>query len=268
MKKFLLPLILLISLVVFAEPATQTGITIDTTTSELVIRLDSLEEQVHSLQSENETLKIELSEVQGDVSEKRSLDASVVESLNSIPDQLKGISSKIDNQSDFWITGANVVLAVIALISFIGTVANNNKEKKHRESLFTPEIQIDFADGFSHTPGELSQPTEIVIKNNNEYDIMIKSFTLTIFSLSQKIEINSLNPKQEDSKDIDKIIVTKMRKKIPLISSKSIEKYNEKANIEITLEIKTKYFPQKTMLFEYDCVYEPDYLEIFLKNKK
>lgn len=126
-KYLLLPLILLVSLVVFANPATHTGITIDTNISEMASDIRFLKEQVQSLQSENEALKIELSEVQVDVSESRPLDTSVVHILN-------GVNTLISNQEKEnaktaiaveslnewnWFKDLPVILALIANIALV-----------------------------------------------------------------------------------------------------------------------------------------------------
>ncbi len=204
MKTLLLPLILLVSLVVFANPATPTGITTDTTVSDLVVRLDSLEEQVHSLQSEKEALKIELSEVQGDVSESRSLDASTVESIKNIPVVLTEIqreathiSTTIESLNEFsaqkdlpaiainWIQVIiNSSLVIVTLVSVLWSINQGKKQSEENKKLLDQNAtQLDML------KRQLNQNDEQLKLDREKLDDSV--FTITnILQRSEKHNVN------------------------------------------------------------------------------
>jgi hypothetical protein len=266
MKNLLILTLLLISLVLFAETTTHTGInTSDTSIPNLIIRLDSLEEQILNLQGENEALKTVLSEVQGDVSESSSLDTSVVESLSAVSKNLENISKKTTNQDDSGILITNIALVFFAGLSFLGAFLSTRNERKRIEAILIPEIEINFMNfGLNDL---YNYPETIKIKNNSEYTIVIQSFKLKMFSLNDEIDIKSLHQREEiKGFPLSEEIISAFKKNFFLLEENNVEGFNIKAKVEISIEIKTRLICKK-LTYKYKCSYQPKVLSIKLEDE-
>jgi hypothetical protein len=229
MRKILAPLLLLITLALFAEPVNITfNNTFATTTTD---------------------------------------NASLVQTINSLKQEISGLKKWSSKDTALIIT--NITLAIIAVLSFISSLYFYNKERKYREILYDAHFVFSFEETRLHKSqlntesGDYKQtgysyPNMIRIKNIGIVFAEIEFFVLNIMGENFTLQISEKNKLKPDEKtyvllsdEVEKAI----EKELDGLKGgyKKMESYLNKSGVSITIKYRTVFRRNNIEKLEFIC---------------